>query len=210
MASTDSRPVPIKNVAFRLTFALRLNTGGLNSGAAGLDSEISKDGGTFVDCTNEATEIAASSGIYYLDLTAAEMNCDCVAIVVKSSTSGAITPEFILYPANAAGLSIPADVQAVDGDFGAAQRQSDLLLSTVYSQTDNGTYAATTTDFETNILVSKADDFYKGRSIVFVSGNLNQQACRITGSTYTGNNKMKISVTALTAAPTNASLFYIL
>jgi hypothetical protein len=63
MASTDARPVPIKNTAFRLTFALRLNTGGVSSGAAGLDSEISKDGGTFVDCTNEATEIATSSGI---------------------------------------------------------------------------------------------------------------------------------------------------
>jgi hypothetical protein len=70
MAAGDANPWPIKGVAYRITFDLRLTTGALAPGATGLDSEVSKDGGTFVDCTNEATEIATASGIYYLDLTA--------------------------------------------------------------------------------------------------------------------------------------------
>ena len=69
MASTDARPVPRKNVAYRVTFPLLDADGDLVTGASSLDSEISKDGGTFADCANEATEIATSSGVYYLDLT---------------------------------------------------------------------------------------------------------------------------------------------
>lgn len=98
MASTDGRPVPIKNVAYRVTFPIWDGTGALVTGATGLDSEISKDGGTFADCTNEATEIATASGIYFLDLSSTEMNADTVAVIVKTTTSGAKTTPLILYP----------------------------------------------------------------------------------------------------------------
>jgi len=98
MAASDAKPYPKKNEAFRVTFPIFDDDGDLVSGAAGLDSEISKDGGTFVDCTNEATEIATSSGMYYLDLTATEMNADTVTIIVKTSTSGAKTTPIVLYP----------------------------------------------------------------------------------------------------------------
>jgi hypothetical protein len=112
MAASDARPVPIKGVAYRVTFPIFDADGDLVTGAAGLDSEISKDAGTFADCTNESTEIAAASGIYYLDLTATEMNADCVAIIVKTSTSGAKTTPLVIYPASAtrglAGTALPA------------------------------------------------------------------------------------------------------
>lgn len=45
MASTDSTPLPIKSQALRITFGLWLTTGLINTGAAGLDSEVSIDGG---------------------------------------------------------------------------------------------------------------------------------------------------------------------
>lgn len=96
MSASDASPFPIKNQAFRVTFPILDADGDLVSGAASLDSEVSKDGGTFADCTNEATEIATSSGMYYLDLTATEMNADTVAVIVKSS-SGKTTP-LVLYP----------------------------------------------------------------------------------------------------------------
>lgn len=96
MASTDAQPFPIKNKAFRVTFPLIDSTGALKTAAGSLDSEISKDAGTFADCTNEATEIATSSGMYYLDLTATEMNADTVAIIVKSA--GALTQPLVIYP----------------------------------------------------------------------------------------------------------------
>jgi uncharacterized protein YjbJ (UPF0337 family) len=98
VASSDALPIPRKNVAYRVVFPILDADGDLVTGAAGLDSEVSKDQGTFADCTNEATEIATSSGMYYLDLTSTEMNADCVAVIVKTSTSGAKTTPMVFYP----------------------------------------------------------------------------------------------------------------
>lgn len=106
MAASDAKPVPQKNVAYRVTFPILDADGDLVSGASALDSEVSKDGGTFADCTNEATEIATSSGVYYLDLTATEMNADTVAIIVKTSTSGAKTTTLVMYPEEAGDIRV--------------------------------------------------------------------------------------------------------
>jgi len=116
MASTDARPLPIKNTAYRVTFPILDADGDLASGATGLDSEVSKDGGTFADCTNEATEIATSSGMYYLDLTSSEMNADCVAVIVKTSLSGAKTTPIVLYPQETGDVKV--DVQSYGGTAG--------------------------------------------------------------------------------------------
>ncbi len=106
MATGDARPFPRKNAAYRVTFPILDADGDLVTGATGLDSEISKNGGTFADCTNEATEIATASGMYYLDLTAAEMNTDTVAIIVKTSSSGAKTTPIVLYPVEATDIDV--------------------------------------------------------------------------------------------------------
>jgi len=113
MASTDARPVPIKNTAFRAVFPILDADGDLVTGATGLDSEVSKDQGTFADCTNEATEIATSSGMYYLDLTSTEMNADCVAVIVKTTSSGAKTTVLVFYPVEAGDIDV--DVTAWNG-----------------------------------------------------------------------------------------------
>jgi hypothetical protein len=106
MASTDAMPVPRKNTAYRITFPIFDADGDLVTGATGLDSEVSKDGGTFTDCTNEATEIATSSGMYYLDLTSTEMNADTVAVIVKTSSSGAKTTPIVMYPQEAGDIQV--------------------------------------------------------------------------------------------------------
>lgn len=106
MASTDATAIPVKNQAYRLTFPILDADGDLVTGATGLDSEVSKDAGTFADCTNEATEIATSSGMYYLDLTSTEMNADTVAIIVKTSSSGAKTTPIVLYPQEAGDIKV--------------------------------------------------------------------------------------------------------
>lgn len=116
MASTDAKPVPQKNVAYRVTFPIYDADGDLVTGATGLDSEVSKDGGTFADCTNEATEIATSSGMYYLDLTATEMNADTVAVIVKTSSSGAKTTPIVMYPEEAGDIRV--NVTAYGGTAG--------------------------------------------------------------------------------------------
>lgn len=136
MASTDARPVPIKNVAYRAVFPILDADGDLVTGATGLDSEVSKDQGTFTDCTNEATEIATSSGMYYLDLTSTEMNADCVAVIVKTSSSGAKTTVLVLYP-NEAG-DIDVDTTAWNGTAVASPDTAGYPKITIKSGTGTG------------------------------------------------------------------------
>ncbi len=99
MASTDAKAIPVKNLALRITFPILDADGDLVTGATGLDSEVSIDGGTFGDCTSEATEIARSSGMYFLDLTSGEMNGDTIAIIVKTTSVGAKTTPIVMYTA---------------------------------------------------------------------------------------------------------------
>lgn len=94
----NAMPYPVYGVPFGITFPILDADGDLVTGATGLDSERSLNGDTFADCTNEATEIATSSGMYYLLLTAAEMTADVVAVIVKTSSSGAKTTVLTLYP----------------------------------------------------------------------------------------------------------------
>lgn len=121
MAAADARPIPFRNLAYRITFTIRDADGDLVSGATGLDSEVSKDGGTFTDCTNEATEIATSSGVYFLDLTATEMDADTVAIIIKTTTSGAKTALNVLYPQEAGDIADLIIRRGTAGGIGAGQ-----------------------------------------------------------------------------------------
>ncbi len=135
MAASDATPFPIKNQAYRVTFPILDADGDLVTGAAGLDSETSADGGTFADCTNEATEIATNSGVYYLDLTSGEMNADTVAVIVKTSTSGAKTTTLILYPITN-GLDIPVNATYIGGQAVTASGGITFPAATLASTTN--------------------------------------------------------------------------
>lgn len=91
---------PRKNTAFTLVLVIRDADGDPVSGASALDSEVSIDGGSFSDCTNEATEIG-STGIYTLALTSGEMNGDVITVQTKTSSSGAKTAVNVIYTAAA-------------------------------------------------------------------------------------------------------------
>jgi hypothetical protein len=143
MAAGDATWNPKKNVAYRVTFPILDADGDLVSGATGLDSEVSKDGGTFTDCTNEATEIATSSGVYYLDLTATEMNADTVAVIVKTSSSGAKTTVLVFYPLETADM--PVDVLAISGDSVAADNLEAAADGTGYNLGGGSIVAASVT-----------------------------------------------------------------
>jgi hypothetical protein len=60
------------------------------------DTEISQDCGTFADATNEATELATSSGFVYVDLISTEMDTKSTVVQVKST--GAKTTFAVLNP----------------------------------------------------------------------------------------------------------------
>src|SRR3990167_8995400 len=154
MAAGDATYIAKKGVAYRVYLPILDADGDLVTGAAGLDSEISKDGGTFTDCTNEATEIATSSGMYYLELTATEMNADAVCIIVKTSTSGAKTTPIVIYTAarDIDDLAFPTTTgRSIDVSAGG---EVGLDWANVGSPTTtvglSGTSVKTATDVETD------------------------------------------------------------
>lgn len=127
--------------------------------AAGLDSEISLNGDTPADCTNEATEIG-TSGCYYLTLTATETLADIISGVTKTSTSGAKTTPWVLYP-----------------------RKLPILLTS-----DNaGAYDSATT-INLGSSASAIDDFYNGCLVYIYGGTGSGQVRMITD--YVGSTKL--------------------
>src|SRR4051812_9950288 len=97
-SASDAHPFPIYNARFRVLLPVLDADGDLVTAMSTPDSELSQDCGTFADATNEATEIATSSGMYYLDLIATELDTMSTAIIVKSATSGMKTTPLVLYP----------------------------------------------------------------------------------------------------------------
>lgn len=206
MAATDSRPVPIKNTAYRVIFPILDADGDLVIGAAGLDSEVSKDCGTFADCTNEATEIATSSGVYYLDLTSTEMNADSVAVIVKTSTSGAKTTTIVLYPQESG--DIKADLQSLNGDTTSA---ANLAKTTRAIGRGTVTTGASTTSVPTSAFSPSgaAADQFKGRVITF-DADTTTTALRGVSTDITASSNAAsptFTVTALPATPAIGDTF---
>lgn len=101
------------NTAVRIAFPILDDNGDPVTGAANLDSEYSLNGANFADCNNEAVEIGVNSGVYYLDLVAAETNSDLVAIQIKTSTVGAKTSVLVFYPAAQTLDELDANVDTI-------------------------------------------------------------------------------------------------
>jgi len=132
-----------KNVEFLLIFPIYDSDGDLVTGAATLDSEISKDGGAFTDCTNEATEID-TSGIYALTLTPTEMNADVVAIITKTTTGDAKTTASVIYTSSKQidALATEDKQDIIDGIVDIIKAdlvdggRLDLLIDAIKARTD--------------------------------------------------------------------------
>lgn len=94
----NALPYPVYGVPFGVVFPMLDADGDLVTAASTPDAEVSKNGDTFADCTNESTEIATGSGMYYLLLTGTELTADVVAVIAKSATAGMKTTPIVLYP----------------------------------------------------------------------------------------------------------------
>lgn len=153
-----------KNTDTRVVFPIPKNDGTFITGATDLDSEFALYGAhgagapSFGDCTHEATEIAAT-GLYYLDVSAAEVNDDYgAAIQIKSSSAGAITQVLLIHTrfdevadavwdeafadhattgstgealADAGGAGTPLDAAGVRAAVGMASANLDTQLTTI-------------------------------------------------------------------------------
>lgn len=115
MASTDSRPLPLKNTAFRLYFTAYDSSGVPVTAFTSPDSELSKDGGAYADATNEATYVGHGQG--YIDLTSGEMNYDHVGFYF-SCTEGSTRECISICPAQ--NGSLPVNVVQCGGSTVAA------------------------------------------------------------------------------------------
>lgn len=138
MAATDARPVPRKNAAWRYYFDIRKSDGTLITSWSGQDSEISLDGAAFTDCTNEATEIG-TSGCGYIDLTAAEMNADCVMLKINLSNTGAIPLVLTVFPEEAGDFRVDDSTYAKTGSGATTLKTiADQLNSSGVNETSGG------------------------------------------------------------------------
>lgn len=142
MAQTDAVPQPKRAAAYRVYYPLYLTTGALVSTATSIDTEVSKDGGSFTDCTNEWTEVG-TTGNGYIDLTASEMTANNVNLKTTFSNTN----------------NMPAVVNIVptqDGDWGAkldnavahggalGSSTATLGLSRIYVQSQTSNFPAVT------------------------------------------------------------------
>ena len=155
----NALPYPIYGAPWTLVVPLLDADGDLVTGATTPDSEVSKNGDTFADCTNEMTEIATASGIYYLTLTGTEMTADIVAAQLKSATAGMKTTVAVLYPRKL--VTVHSGTAADDGSG-----TSSIVL-------DSG--------------ASAVDDFYNGMvCIATIDSNVEVRVISdYTGSTKT-------------------------
>lgn len=133
----NALPYPLYGLPWVETFPL-LDADGDPISPSSPDSEVSKNGDTFADCTNEATEIATSSGVCYLSLTGTEMTADKVTVRVQST--GAKTTVLNFAPRKL--VSIRAGTSASGGSS-----TSTIVL---------------------DASASEVDDFYNGMIVVAV------------------------------------------
>ena len=109
--SHGALPFPVRAGKFTLPLVF-LDADGDPISPGTLDSEISKDGGAFSDCSNEVTYVG--NGFGYLTLTETEMDCSVAGVVVKGDTVGykntvaTISPRVLPPVHSGTAVSIPS------------------------------------------------------------------------------------------------------
>lgn len=154
MAATDALPIPKKNTAYRHYFCIRKDDGSLITNWTGADTEISQDGGTMADATNEATEIATTSGCGYIDLTAGEMNYDSIVVKVTVTNANAIPYVVALFPEESGDIRV--DVTEWDGTALSTTDPTDAV--TLANGAHGGAAASITLSSYTNFQGSAGPD----------------------------------------------------
>ena len=178
----DAHQFPIRGAHYLLTFPILDADGDLVTGASTPDTEVSKDLGTFADCTNEFTEIATNSGTYYIYLTGAEMTADVVCVIAKNATAGAKTTPMFLYPQN---------MPVIESDTAEGGAATTITLAVATASTN--------------------DDAYKGQYVLITNNSpagAQYQARLITA--YTGSTRVATVKSAWGTNPDNTSTYSIL
>lgn len=137
MAASDSQPFPVKNKACRLTFPMFTAAGALVTSGT-MSVTISKDAGTFANPSagaTSATQIATTSGLWYVDLSATDLNCDTLAVKISDGTNP--TTVLVIYPVE---IKEPAAAPGfADGATGVEELTAWLLALSRNKMTQTST-----------------------------------------------------------------------
>ncbi len=175
----NALPYPVYGAPWGIVFPMLDADGDLVTGATTPDAEVSKNGDTFADCTNESTEIATNSGMYYLLLTGTEMTADVVAVIAKSATAGMKTTPIVMYPRKLVTLR--------SGTVGANAGDGTTL------QLDSSAVAV--------------DDYYNGCLLIATIDTVVE--CRIIGDYVGSTKVCTVEGPAFNTAPDNNDTFIV-
>jgi hypothetical protein len=159
-----------------------------------------------VDATN-------MPGIYRLDVpdAAYASGANLITVELKGASNMVMTPLAVQLTDQ---TTFDTNITHINGSATAAAQQALAANAIFTGVVDTGTFSATTTDFETGtwapVTPAAVNDHFNGRVIIFTSGTLNGQPASISDDTYTGNNKHKLTVPALTSIPANGVTFVVL
>jgi hypothetical protein len=129
-------PYPVKGARLTIAIPYYAATGDPTDPVTP-DTEISKDGGTYVDCTEEETTIVGGNGSGYITLTGDELNCSLAFLAAKvaSGPKGTLATLYprvlpVLRTFTAAGGS--ATTIILDAD---ASQQDDYYVGSIVKTT---------------------------------------------------------------------------
>ena len=217
MAAGNANIVPIKGAAYRLYFPWFKTDGTLLTGATITLSSIDKNGAGFNASNGTATEIQ-TSGVYFLDLVAAEMQAECTTLKATASDVGAMVIVIPIYTQSTTS-KIPVDLQTLGATNVPTYSPVEAAVlafgrgagAMIIGSVDTATLASNSATFETSLVgtpYSTANSLI-GRFITFVDGPCINQTQQITAYSYATNTKGKITVAGFTADPTNGKLFVV-
>lgn len=171
---------PIRKARYTMAMGFR-DASGAATAPTSLDTEVSLDGGTFADASNEVTLIkevggATDSAMGYVSLTATEMDASVVTVQIKSSNClTELITIYPMFPVYLTGNNIAQD--------GAAE--------SITIQADE----------------SSIDDYYVGMILKTNTGTGGNQARLITD--YDGTTKVVTVTPAWETAPTTGTTYSI-
>lgn len=162
MAASDAQPLPVKGKALRVTAPV-FDTAGALVTTSTTAVTISKDQGTFgnpnAGATN-ATQIATTSGVWYVDLDATDLSCDTLA--VKFANGSNPVTVLVVYTLD---LSEPGAVPAWTSKFGAVVSWLLALNRNKMTQTSTTTTLRNDADganLATSTVTDSAGTFTRG------------------------------------------------
>ncbi len=189
MSSGDATYLPIKNTAYRAYFPILDADGDPVPGASGLDSEVSIDGASMADCTNEATYISDSAGSYYLDLVASEMNSSCSLAEIKSNAPGKTTV-LTMYPVEEADYGTATQIKLASALTNIAALENVSTADIVTHTTS----ALVTIDVAQASAVAAIVDYAQASALTTVDGKVTDVAQASTLTTISGHTDNIASV----------------